>query len=439
MTCGSSWFHRFPVSQEISQLVFDNHSQSLRIFHVAQPSSLSDGWTFSKSPNTQNLESIELRNLVSHNSISIIHALVNANSDTLASLTLGKEKHKFLNFADDDVDYLSGLDWNGEDLQLRCLGATSITLRSLMNDSFDPYVKFRMLRRLSLESCPRSQEFMLKMSEFAIDSTRGTPLPRLQEFVFRYEKPSEGLIQALESFLFTLPGLTLLSVLLEKAFRLPDITCILNHHAASLKILVWEGRTGPRLRSCEDTSFSVGTFGESNSKLSKICQSCKGLIELGIAFDWKDADMVSVPSPQRRATNIDRALSTLGSLSFRISKPSIFAMLPSRKLRLVPAATRICPVAWQHISFSLTLGSILMKTRGQSLTSRLSSLARWSLVTVGIWNTMHQRHPPPPKEDTQFGTALESSQLSVRQANWASLVSLLTRGSSPASRTYVRT
>lgn len=125
-------------------------------------------------------------------------------------------------------------------------------------------------------------------------------LPRLKEFVFRYEAPIDQLKTQLHRFLSSFSGLKLLSVLLEWTYDIPDPSCFLNTHAQTLEVLVYEARACPRMTFEQDTSvpigLSMGSLGGLYSPLYTILTSCPTLQELSVPMSWDSLSPYAVTS-----------------------------------------------------------------------------------------------------------------------------------------------
>ncbi len=95
------------------------------------------------------------------------------------------------------------------------------------------------------------------------------------------EMTDSALMTLLETFLVSFRGLEHLPVLLEGSFHHPTIGPVLDAHGGTLKIMVWDHRTGHRSLSSTDVNLQAKCF----ECMKKIFQQYPELTGLGLTFD----------------------------------------------------------------------------------------------------------------------------------------------------------
>ena len=130
------------------------------------------------------------------------------------------------------------------------------------------------LRRLVIESCANLATCFEELTKLS-KTQHG-----LREFVFRHEAPvREKVHRWLYPFLAGFRGLSLISVLLDNSQSMPDLEDCLKTHGPTLRQLVWEARTSPRVSKSEDTSIPLKW-----QEVKKLCCLCPNLRELSVAL-----------------------------------------------------------------------------------------------------------------------------------------------------------
>lgn len=169
----------------------------------------------------------------------------------------------------------------GPILDLSTLRLCGLDLKLLFQGLKRPLINFAYLTRLKFESCPN----VVAALDLLRTSQLSTPNPnrlKLQSFVLRCEIILPPFRAALEAFLCSLDGLWELQVLLEGSHTAQDLAPILRVHGKSLRILVWDERTGPRTSTRQSTTSVIGTC-----HLKTISTFCRELTSLGIPLNWQ--------------------------------------------------------------------------------------------------------------------------------------------------------
>ena len=183
-------------------------------------------------------------------------------------------------FSDNMVESLSR-NQSEVHLSLGSLHLCGLNLGSVLQGKVALNIDFTKITQLRLESCPGlSQAFSILM-----DSARPptSALGALEDLFIRVENPDSHFSNSLQSFLMSFHGLVHLRVLVDNALSDQDLTPILDIHGKTLRTLVWDERSGPRIRLDASTSLlSTGL-----RKLKVVSQKCRSLTTLGIALDWE--------------------------------------------------------------------------------------------------------------------------------------------------------
>ena len=136
------------------------------------------------------------------------------------------------------------------------------------------FLRPELLQVLRLESCIGTEDLLIGLTLVSNLS--------LKCFWLRSEVECPVLRSNLEMFLKSFSGLFYLSVLLDRTLELPGAECFLKTHGRTLKTLVWEGRTGPRM-----TAHACTSLRDPKPRMgNRLNQECSNLEELGIAIDW---------------------------------------------------------------------------------------------------------------------------------------------------------
>ena len=231
--------------------------------------------------------------------------IISSNISTLKTLTIGFEQHAIRAYEATyslDVYSLPGspISKNSKltiNTLMACLKRQSIqsknkitsSIENLRLTSFDldptllramgPFIDFSKLVSLRLESCAS-----LNNGLAGLKST--TSLSCLRSLTIRTELVSDGTWPSLEAFICSLIGLTDLCLLMEGDFEDLELENILKRHGQTLRSLVVDTRTGPRLNTAESTSVQPQKD-DTESYITDISKHCPGLVELGITLDWQ--------------------------------------------------------------------------------------------------------------------------------------------------------
>ena len=169
-------------------------------------------------------------------------------------------------------------------VQSRKAITSSIETLRLISFDLDPtllhrmgsFIDFSKLVSLSLESCASLNNGLAHLKTT-------TNLSCLRSLTVRTELFSNGTWPSLKAFMCSLIRLTDLCLLMEgDDFDDLELEDILKRHGQTLRSLVVDTRTGPRLHTGELTSFQP-----QESYISEISKYCPGLVELGITLDWQ--------------------------------------------------------------------------------------------------------------------------------------------------------
>jgi hypothetical protein len=236
--------------------------------------------------------------------VAFLSKLIQANVETLRCLEVGQELQIWESNQPNDNGYIQ-LNDEGEVLKalavkdmylkLQSLRVIGLSINPTHSNFFSDSIAIVRLQNLTLELCAGSVEFLQKFaaSMIAEDGAHKVALG-LKEFTFRHEEPHDTLIPALEEFLASINPLTHLSVLLDNTLVMPNVECFLRRHSATLKSLVWGGRTGPRHgETYEQSSVSLGSRFDPRSEIAAIFTQCNKLKEPSVPLEWGYARNVS--------------------------------------------------------------------------------------------------------------------------------------------------
>lgn len=163
-------------------------------------------------------------------------------------------------------------------LSLETLSLYGLNLENVVGGALGLDIDFNSMTGLRFESCSGlTQAFALLMGNGGAQKTK---LGSLKSFILRHEDGSQAFAQHLIAFLICLPGLSHLSILLDRCSKAIRTEQILGVHGKTLQTLIWEQRTGPRA----DTKSNTSVF--RNSNLKYISLNCPNLKALGLAIDW---------------------------------------------------------------------------------------------------------------------------------------------------------
>jgi hypothetical protein len=234
--------------------------------------------------------------------------LLAANAESLQRLSLGQVKDIDKRYKQTRVGFLTQIqplpDIVRDRLQLnalpqlRHLDLCGVDLSSLTPSTVEEALPLCRLRRVSMESCSGTAEFLEAMAgvffyaQNPADAETSRVQPLLTEFLLRCEAPSNAIRECLTRFLASFGGLKLLSLLFENAAFLESVASLIADHGPTLRTLVLESRIQPRSSLSHDTSrpFGVGGFSEElwEQSVNDVCRLCPNLEELGIGFPWGD-------------------------------------------------------------------------------------------------------------------------------------------------------
>ena len=162
---------------------------------------------------------------------------------------------------------------------IESLRLTSFDLDPMLLHGMGSFIDFDKLVSLRLESCVNLHNGLARLNTT-------TRLSCLRSLTVRTEFGNDVMWSSLEAFICSLIGLTDLCLLVEGGFEDLDLEDILKRHGRTLRSLVVDTRTGPRLSATETTSVQPEKYG-TRSYITDISVHCPNLIELGITLDWQ--------------------------------------------------------------------------------------------------------------------------------------------------------
>ena len=257
---------------------------------------------------TLNLTTLECRSI--HDGVAW-GRLVKHNSQSLEVLRFGQEKelldrHRqsrngLLNQMTMSMDSFISVVKLQDMAKLQEIAFFGIDIGAFMPESIPDALFFCGLKRLTLESCPGSADFLESMADtFHHAQNLNVSIrrvPKLTEFLFRHEAPTTRLKDCLVRFLASFAGLEKLSLLLENSTLQERCSTLINQHGPTLKSLALECRIQPREHIGLDTSrpFGIGGYSQElwEQSINDICGLCPNLEELGMGFPWND-EMVRI-------------------------------------------------------------------------------------------------------------------------------------------------
>lgn len=169
-------------------------------------------------------------------------------------------------------------------VRLESLSVIGLDLLPFVKGSIEPVFDFNSLSVLILESCAGLEAaFPLLMGAGAGRRKARSGL-RLHSLAIRHEDTSDPFAAAFETFLLSLKPLARLHVLLEGLYLVSiGLDKVLQVHGKSLRSLVWEERSEPRI-GLDETTYVP--YDHQNLKL--VAKHCPGLKALGISLAWDD-------------------------------------------------------------------------------------------------------------------------------------------------------
>ena len=232
--------------------------------------------------------------------------LVKKSCASLQTLRFGQEKELLDKYRSNRHSFLNQIAQPGDSFNsvLRLQDIPNLQETALFGIDVTPFIPqtipealfFCGLRRLTLESCSGSADFLDTMADTfyhaqSVDAASRI-MPKLKEFSFRNEAPTTRLKDCLIRFLKSFNGLEKLSLLFESNAFLERCASLICGHGPTLRTLVLECRMQPREHLGIDTSRPFGAGGYSQElweqSISDICRLCPNLVELGMGFPWND-------------------------------------------------------------------------------------------------------------------------------------------------------
>ena len=170
-------------------------------------------------------------------------------------------------------------------VRFESLSLIGLDLFAFVKGSIEPVFDFSSLSVLILESCAGLEAaFPLLMGAGAGRRKAKSGL-RLHSLTIRHEDTSDIFSPELEAFLLSLKPLACLHVLLEGTCQVTiELDKVLQVHGKSLRSLIWEERSGPRIGLEDETTYVP----EDHQNLKLVAKHCPGLKALGIALNWDD-------------------------------------------------------------------------------------------------------------------------------------------------------
>ena len=281
---------------QVLEMLSALHGRSLRELRLYE---LETFWKVSQSL-PQNLAVLECRSIHEGEALGRI---VQRNRLSLEGLRLGQESELVERYTQSRVGFLEQVSQPVDSFtsvmalhdvpKLQEIAFFGLDVSSFIPNSIPHALFFCGIKRLTLESCNGSVELLERMAETFRHTQRSDAssrrVPKLREFSFRHEAPSNRMRLALSQFLASFTGLEKLSLLLENATFLERCSTLINEHGPTLKTLVLECRIQPREHLGLDTSRPFGAGGYSwEESINEICRLCPNLVELGMGFPWSD-------------------------------------------------------------------------------------------------------------------------------------------------------
>ena len=300
------WQHDHILSASTLKTLVETQKHSLRILKLGRVTST---WTKSSlsrqltNLHTLHVGSMKLRHKDKGN--HWVGLVIASNTSTLRDLKLGSERWLVESLLDgvpafpnmdqraNSRQLIKSIDQalkvagkSSQKLHLESLHVCGLDLRALIDKDSPKLFKPEHLRKLSLESCHGSEDFLNVLSRRSLGSSS---ILRLKSFHFRSEFSKRGMLRLLERFLSSFFGLEHLSVIVEgrniTTSKWLKPRCFIKCHGPTLKTLVWEGRQEPRMCWESDPVIPLRCDAEFQ-QLDEICEGCPNLVELGVTIDW---------------------------------------------------------------------------------------------------------------------------------------------------------
>ena len=166
-----------------------------------------------------------------------------------------------------------------EILSLEKLVLIGLNLEDIIGGALNFKIDFKVLTGLKMESCSNLNEAFTAL--IGKDNSTLSEL-KLTSFSLRHEEGDPAFAQNLTLFLTSFTGLKHLSLLIEGQTQAMSKGPILEMHGKTLRILVWDERSGPRKMTKSDTALFLSKNG-----LSVIWQTCPNLYALGLCVPWE--------------------------------------------------------------------------------------------------------------------------------------------------------
>lgn len=151
---------------------------------------------------------------------------------------------------------------------LEDLALCTLDVNAFFGGSLGGGIDFKNLNSLAIESChglPHAFQLLLGPDAFP---QKPIELLRLKAFYLRHETSNVPFQEHLSWFLASLSGLECLQVLLEGSTEAVNLPRILRVHGQTLRILVWDKRSGPRISTDRSTSVI------DNSRFRHLIEAC---------------------------------------------------------------------------------------------------------------------------------------------------------------------
>ena len=312
------WYHRLPLTISTIDSVREGHCATWRELHTrhAHFSSVKEA----TSAQVTALSSIEVRSIGLgsdrwQDDSRWLGQMLSANANSIRELKVGQEHYIYLlakGWTNPRCRYMSVDEILGRhrsetgDLlhyNLTILEMVGLKVDGLIDD-FKPSRMARqqrdLLQLLVLETCPGSRALLNCLAEHITRSGDRKLTCNLKEFVFRYERPGNDLIVALERFLKAHSGLRLVSVLVDE-FGLFRSGPMLANHLTTLEVLAWEVRMLPRnARNLEVSPPNA------EKDIYETFRKCPNLVEISFPLDWRKHQRGSAGS----LSQLSKALAT---------------------------------------------------------------------------------------------------------------------------------
>ena len=170
-------------------------------------------------------------------------------------------------------------------VRLESLSVIGLDLLPFVKGSIEPVFDFNSLSVLILESCAGLEAAFPLLMGAGAGRCKVKSGIRLHSFKIRHEDTSDDFLPKLETFLLSLKPLARLHVLLEGEYEVTiELDKVLQVHGKSLRSLIWEERSGPRVGLKDETTYVPDDY----QNLKLVAKHCPGLKALGIPLNWDD-------------------------------------------------------------------------------------------------------------------------------------------------------